>query len=161
MGDCMWQLRKYLSSLVIVLYKAWNLQSRSWSIPCCWLVFTGIYCKKQKSRVGVTANKEIKRKTYKAFKPHRSWESEILMAMFTFWCECWWSQGHSVISLVFLLAFLNCGVYNLHFRTFSALNITHFLLFLEQLQIKYPLDDKVIDNKDFKHWCNWKPLELE
>lgn len=79
------------------------------------------------------------------------------MAPFTFWCECWCSQGHSVISLVFLLAFLRCGVYSLHFRTCSALNTTHFLLFLEQLQIQYPSDDKVIDNMDFKYSCNWKP----
>lgn len=44
----------------------------------------GIYYKKQENGVGATANKEIKRKIYKVFKPHGNWEPGILMAPFIF-----------------------------------------------------------------------------
>lgn len=39
--------------------------------------------------------------------------------------------------------------------------MTHFLLFLEQVQIKYPLDDKVTDNLDFEHQWKQKPFRAE
>lgn len=67
-------------------------------------------------------------------------------------------QGHKVISLVFLFIFLSCGVYNLHFKTCFALYMTLFLLFLEQLELECPLDNKAIDNMDFHHQWNWKPF---
>lgn len=54
-------------------------------------------------------------------------------------------QGNKVLSLLFLFLFLNCWVYHFHFRTYCALNMTHFLLFLEQAQVKYPWDDKVLN----------------
>lgn len=51
--------------------------------PTLLILVLVLTARSKKSRVGATANKEIKRKTYKVLN-HTEGESEILMALFTF-----------------------------------------------------------------------------